>query len=34
LAGHVSIFAAKYGYIVVAVSMVTATCLLKVIFSW
>jgi len=27
-------FAAKYGSIVIAVSLVTATCLLKVNFSW
>jgi len=29
MAEHVSIVAAKYGLIVVAVSIVTATCLLK-----
>jgi len=33
LAGQVSTFATKYGSIVIAVSMVTATCLLKVNFS-
>jgi len=32
LAGQVSIFAAKYRSIVIAVSMVAATCLLKVDF--
>jgi len=33
LAGQVSIFAAQYSSIVISVSMVTATCLLKVYFS-
>jgi len=33
LAGHVSIVAVKYGSIVIAVSMVTATRLLQVNFN-
>jgi len=32
MAGHVSIAATRYGLIVIAVSLVTATCLLKVKF--
>jgi len=33
LAGPVSIFATKFGSIVIALSMVTATCLLKVVMA-
>jgi len=33
LAGQVSVAAAKYGSVVIAVSMVTAVCLLNVNFS-
>jgi len=33
MAGHVSKVSARYGSIVVATAMVTATCLLKIKFS-
>jgi len=32
MAGHVSTFAARYGLIVIAFSIIAATCLLKVTF--